>query len=207
MAGRQSERRRMTRSRRGDEQAAWAEPGRDVRGGSDRNTETAALLRGGPPPRGSAARPAVAPEPYRYTIADLEGKTGTPARTIRYYIGKGLLPPAHGRGPSATYDLGHLLRLRAIGLLKAQHIPLEEIGERLGSLGDQDIAAMLEIETAPPQDRWRRVQLHPDIELHIREPDGKRRDYALEQAIGRIQRFVQDELDRMETIERGGGRG
>jgi DNA-binding transcriptional MerR regulator len=182
-------------------------PGRPTEGGpTARAASTAALLRGGPPPRGSAARPAVAPDPYRYTIADLEEKTGLPARTIRYYIGKGLLPPAHGRGPSATYDLGHLLRLRAIGLLKAQRLPLEEIRDRLGGLGDQDLAAMLEVETAPPQDRWRRVQLHPDVELHIREPEGARRDYALEQAIGRIQRFVQDEIDRLETIERGDGR-
>ncbi|HET7093651.1 MAG TPA: MerR family transcriptional regulator [Thermomicrobiales bacterium] len=193
----------MARSRKTDE-AAKAERGWDARGAAERAPSTAALLRGGPPPRGSAARPAVAPEPFRYTIADLEAKTGLPGRTIRYYIGKGLLPPAHGRGPSATYDLGHLLRLQAIALLKTQHIPLEEIRERLGGLRDQDIAAMLEIETTPPQDRWRRVQLHPDIELHIRETDGKRRDYALEQAIGRIQRFVQDELDRLESIERGG---
>jgi hypothetical protein len=48
--------------------------------------------------------------------------------------------------------------------------------------------------------------LHPDVELHIREPEGSRRDYALEQAIGRIQRFVQDEIDRLESIERGDGR-
>ncbi|HEU0116628.1 MAG TPA: MerR family transcriptional regulator [Thermomicrobiales bacterium] len=192
----------MATSQRG-ETGAPGNPGGTVRA-ADRNANTAALLRGGPPPRGSAARPAIAPEPYRYTIADLEAKTGLPPRTIRYYIGKGLLPPAHGRGPSATYDLGHLLRLRAIALLREQHIPLEEIKERLDSLHDRDIAAMLEIETAPPQDRWRRVQLHPDIELHIREADGKRRDYAFEQAIGRIQQFVQDEIDRLETIDRGG---
>ncbi|HEU5434275.1 MAG TPA: MerR family transcriptional regulator [Thermomicrobiales bacterium] len=196
----------MAWNKGGGESAARGEPGGAVRA-VDRDAETAALLRGGPPPRGSAARAAVAPDPYRYTIADLEAKTALPARTIRYYIGKGLLPPAHGRGPSATYDLGHLLRLRAIGLLKAQHIPLEDIRDRLANLGNQDLAAMLEIETAPPQDRWRRVLLHPDVELHIRESDGKRRDYALEQAIGRIQRFVQDELDRLESIERGGGRG
>ena len=104
---------------------------------------------------------------------------------------------AHGRGPSATYDLGHLLRLRAIQLLKASYLPLEEIRERLERLRDEDIAAMLEVETAPPQDRWRRVLLHPDVELHVREREGRSRDYALEQAIARIQRYVQDELDRL----------
>ncbi len=197
----------MARTTRDSGQTARADSRRDEPAPTARNASTAALPRGNPPPRGSAARPAVVPDPYRYTIADLERETGVPARTIRFYIGKGLLPPAHGRGPSATYDLGHLLRLRAIGLLKAGHLPLEDIRARLGNLRDQDIAAMLEVETAPPQDRWRRVQLHPDIELHIRETDGKRRDFALEQAIGRIQQFVPDEIDRLETVDRMGGRG
>ena len=81
-----------------------------------------------------------------------------------------LLPPAHGRGPSATYDLGHLLRLRMIQLLKdAERLPLEDIKTRLADLTDRDIAAMLEVQTRPVEDRWRRLQLHPDVELHIRD--------------------------------------
>jgi DNA-binding transcriptional MerR regulator len=154
--------------------------------------------RGGAPPRGRPAPLPVAPDPYRYGMSDLEEQTGLNARTIRYYISQGLLPPAHGRGPGATYDLGHLLRLRAILLLKANYLPLEEIKSRLNSLTDDDIAAMLEIETAPPEDRWRRVQLHPDVELHVRERGGKGRDRALDEAVDLIIGLARPVIDRLE---------
>ena len=137
-------------------------------------------------PRG---RPVTLPrslDPYRYGIGDLERETGINARTVRYYISEGLLPPAHGRGPTATYDAGHLLRLRAIALLKEQYLPLAEIKERLGSLDDRDIADWLDIQTAPPEDRWRRILLHGDLELHVRDRPGQEHDRRFQEAVARI---------------------
>ena len=163
-------------------------------------SEAAAWRRGTPPPRGSAARPVSLPEPYRYTLADLERETGTSGRTVRYYISQGLLPPAHGRGPSATYDLGHLVRLRAISLLKAQHLPLEQIKQRLSPLSDDEIAAMLRVETAPPEDTWRRIRLHPDLELFVRDRRAKEKDYRFEAAVETIKMIVHDQLGGEETI-------
>ena len=154
--------------------------------------------RGGPPPRGSATKRAVAPDPYRYTMTDLEEQTGFNARTIRYYISQGLLPPAHGRGPGATYDLGHLLRLQAIQLLKANFLPLDEIKRRLGDLTNEDIAALLQVETAPPEDRWRRIQLHPDIELHVRERGGRGHDPVLAKVVDTIVRHATVAIDDLE---------
>jgi DNA-binding transcriptional MerR regulator len=136
----------------------------------------------------------VVPDRYRYTMGELEQHTGLPARTIRYYISQGLLAPAHGRGPSATYDQDHLLRLQAIVRLKETNAGLDEIKRRLGELTDADIAAMLEIETAPPEDRWRRIELHPDVELHVRERAGKRRDYEFERAVEKLVRYADLEL-------------
>lgn len=153
--------------------------------------------RGGAPPRGRALPAPVVQDRYRYGMSDLEEETGFNARTIRYYISHGLLAPAHGRGPSATYDLGHLLRLRMIQLLKATHEPLEEIKGRLAGLTDQQIAALLEVETAPPEDRWRRVQLHPDVELHMRD-HGKGRNPALEEAVDLIIGLARPVIDRLE---------
>ena len=141
--------------------------------------------RGSPLPVGSAAIVSAQPQPYRYTMADLEAETGISARNIRFYITQGLVPPARGRGVGATYGPSHLMRLRAISLLKEAHTPLGEIRQRLESLKDTELAAMLEVETAPPEDRWRRLQLHPDIELHVREKSG-RRDYALEKVVDTI---------------------
>lgn len=138
------------------------------------------------------------PDPYRYTMADLVEETGVTARTIRYYISEGLLPPAHGRGPTATYDLSHLLRLRLIQLLKANYQPLEDIKVRLQGLSDDEIANLLDMETRPPEDRWRRIQLHPDVELHVRERAGTARDLALDQAVEQLVGLARTVLDRRE---------
>lgn len=142
--------------------------------------------RGGSLPVGSAAIGTPAPEPYRYTMADLERETGLSPRTIRFYITQGLLPAARGRGVGATYGPGHLLRLNAINLLKREHLPLEEIRQRLEGMRDAELAAMLEVETAPPEDRWRRILLHPDLELHVREPGDRARDYPFERLVDTI---------------------
>src|SRR6478672_11017865 len=102
-----------------------------------------------PPPRASGVRLPAAPEPYRYSIADLERETEISARTIRYYITEGMLPPAYGRGPTATYDLGHLLRLQMIARLKNDGLTLQEIKERLGGMDDEQIATLLRIQLRP----------------------------------------------------------
>jgi hypothetical protein len=65
-------------------------------------------------------------------------------------------------------------------------MPLEEIRQRLEAMRDDDLAAMLHVETAPAEDRWRRILLHPDVELHVRERSGRDRDYALEKVVANI---------------------
>ncbi len=123
---------------------------------------------------------------HRFAIAELVEQTEASARTVRYYITEGLLPPAYGRGPNATYDQGHLVRLKLIGDLKRRRLGLEEIRRHLQGLSDDDVAALLAIQTRPIEDRWRRVALHPDIELHIREIAGEAVDVAFESAVDEI---------------------
>lgn len=154
-------------------------------------------MRGDPLPVGSAAIGTLAAEPYRYTIADLERETGISPRTIRYYITEGLLPSAKGRGVGATYGPAHLLRLKMIARLKDDRLPLDDIRKRLDGLRDVDLAAMLQVETAPPEDRWRRVTLHPDLELHVREAAGRGRDYRFEQIVDTIIKQSSIVLDQL----------
>jgi len=167
------------------------------RGTADNGRWTRGSGRGKRPPRGRVADIPTPPPAFRYSIADLEEQVGIPSRTIRYYISQGLLPPAHGRGPSATYDLGHLMRLRMIGSLRSTHLPLDQIKERLANLSDSEIAALLEVETEPPEDRWRRIELHPDIELHVRERGGNR-DLQLHAAVELIVNLALPVIDRLE---------
>lgn len=138
-----------------------------------------------------------APEPLRYTMADLERETGITGRNIRYYIAEGLLAPSYGRGPSATYDLGHLLRLRMIAKHREEGLGIKEIRERLNGLTDEEIASTLKIRTRPPEDRWRRIQLHPSLELMVREPGGEP-DLALEEAVELLVSLARPVIDRLE---------
>ncbi|MFT4040210.1 MAG: MerR family transcriptional regulator [Thermomicrobiales bacterium] len=155
--------------------------------------------RGDSLPVGSAATTQGRAQPYRYTIGDLERETGISARNIRYYITQGLLPAANGRGVGATYGPDHLLRLKYITTLKDSNMPLAEIRQKLEGLQGDTLAAMLRVETAPPQDRWRRIHLHPDIELHVREQGGKGRNVALEQAVEEIARHAEIVINKLGT--------
>ena len=144
--------------------------------------------------RPSASSPA---SRHRYDIGELAAETGVPIRTIRYYISRGLLAPAYGRGPSATYDLGHLLRLRLIARLRDERQPLEEIRDRLGEMSDADVEAALGVQVAPLTDTWHRIMLHEDIELHIREqPAGANQD-AFNEAVELIVGLAQPVIDRL----------
>lgn len=66
-----------------------------------------------------------------YSLTELADAADVSTRTIRYYIGEGLLPPPVGAGHASRYTSAHLTRLRRIAALKAQYLPLREIRNRL----------------------------------------------------------------------------
>lgn len=142
----------------------------------------------------TAPRP---PERYRYAIGELEDETGVSARTIRYYVGQGLLAPAYGRGPSATYDLGHLLRLRLIQHLKEQRYSLNQIKELLSRMTDAEIERMLGVESRPPEDVWRRIRVGDDIEIHVRERPEQEPEADWTEAVEGIASYAHSVLDHI----------
>ncbi len=150
-------------------------------------------------PVGSAATTVGGAQPHRYTIADLERETGISPRNIRYYITQGLLPPANGRGVGATYTAEHLLRLQYVNKLKQDNLPLAEMRKQMEGLSQEKLADVLRVETAPPQDRWRRIHLHDDIEIHVRERAGRDRDYDLERAVDEIAGHAEIVLSKLES--------
>jgi DNA-binding transcriptional MerR regulator len=77
-----------------------------------------------------------------YTLNDLAEATGIEARTIRSYIERGLLPSADARGRGATYSAEHLLRLRAIQVLRRArpNIQLNEIRIFLQQMSPQQLS-------------------------------------------------------------------
>jgi DNA-binding transcriptional MerR regulator len=103
-----------------------------------------------PPPFGAAASgdrdehdPAAEPGDRSYGLAELAETAGVSIRTVRYYIGEGLLPPPASAGPRSAYTPGHLDRLRLIGRLKDAYLPLREIRRRLDGLDDAAVRALL----------------------------------------------------------------
>jgi DNA-binding transcriptional MerR regulator len=93
------------------------------------------------------------PDEERYTLTELADLAGVTPRTVRYYIGQGLLPTVGQSGPGAKYGEDHLARLRLIRRLQREHLPLGEIRRRLDRLDDAEIAELAGSEApAPPAD-------------------------------------------------------
>ena len=89
----------------------------------------------------------------RYSLTELADLAGVTPRTVRYYLGQGLLPAVGPSGPGSKYDDGHLARLRLIRRLQAEHLPLAEIRRRLDDLGDDEIRELAGSgEPEPPTD-------------------------------------------------------
>ena len=66
-----------------------------------------------------------------FSLRELAARTGVSARTIRYYIARGLLPPPLAAGRHARYGREHEQRLRQIQEGRRRGCSLAEMGGRL----------------------------------------------------------------------------
>jgi DNA-binding transcriptional MerR regulator len=133
----------------------------------------------------------------RYSMSDLEELTGLPARTIRFYIQEGMLNAAIGRGPSATYGRDHLLRLLRITELKAELGKLTDVKVRLKEMSTDELESHFAARGGPEEERWRRVKVHPRMELHVRE--SSERNHRFEQALEQIVQHARIVLEHYES--------
>ena len=76
-------------------------------------------------------------------IGEFAAAAGVSARTVRYYIVEGLLPPPEGAGMGAMYGPAHLDRLGLILRLKDAYLPLREIRRQLTGLDDDQVRQRL----------------------------------------------------------------
>lgn len=74
-----------------------------------------------------------------YKLDELAETSGVAARTVRYYVQRGLLPAPAFRGSQTTYDDDHLLRLRAIKRLQDERLSLDEIQTRLARASTKEV--------------------------------------------------------------------
>ena len=128
-----------------------------------------------------------------YKLEELAREAGVAARTVRYYVQRGLLPAPAFRGKDTTYDEKHLLRLRAIKCLQQVHLPLDAIQSRILAASPKELEAIVsgmvqlqaplapparllpEPEAEPEEEEkldggsvWGRFEIVPGIELHVK---------------------------------------
>ncbi len=94
------------------------------------------------------------------TLAELADASGIPARTIRFYIARGLLggPVKAGRG--AVYTPEHLERLEKIKALQAEGRMLAEIAHDLNGAP----SARKTVSPTP----WWQYGVHEDVQVWVR---------------------------------------
>jgi DNA-binding transcriptional MerR regulator len=118
-----------------------------------------------------------------FKLDDLARAAGTSARTVRYYVQRGLLPAPAFRGKDSAYGREHLVRLRAIRRLQEAFLPLDAIAveleqrslaeiERIAE-GTQVPSLVVEPGTAPPPKAampartFRRTEVAVGVELSV----------------------------------------
>jgi DNA-binding transcriptional MerR regulator len=129
-----------------------------------------------------------------FRLEDLARAADVSARTVRYYVQRGLLPAPEFRGKDTAYGPEHLSRLRAIKRLQQERLPLEEIAARLAGASpavierlvdaEADCSAAVTMQAAPTTpssgsestaipplvtggERWERFAIAPGLELHL----------------------------------------
>jgi len=73
-----------------------------------------------------------------YSISDLADASGIPVRTLRFYLAQGLLPAPVRKGRLTRYPESTLQRLLVLKRLRAAHMPLADIRERLDAMPDEE---------------------------------------------------------------------
>lgn len=94
-----------------------------------------------------------------YTLAELAEQSQTPARTIRFYIARGLLEGPSRAGRGAYYTDAHLERIARIRKLQLEGRMLAEIAMELNG-GEA---------AAPAPEAWWAYEVSSDVRVMVRD--------------------------------------
>lgn len=100
------------------------------------------------------------PPDREFKLGELAEESGVPARTIRLYIARGLLPGPLRAGRDAAYGLSHLQRLRTIRQLQQEGLSLIEIKRRLAEAAPSA--------KVPEPSPWWSYPLAPDVTMWVK---------------------------------------
>ena len=119
------------------------------------------------------------------SLAELAEASGLAARTIRFYIARGLLDGPVKAGRAAAYTQEHLARLERIKELQAQGRMLSEIGRSLSGA-----AAAPERNATPPTAWWQHT-IADDVVVWTRSDLSPWRTKQIREAIDELARTLQ----------------
>ncbi|AUX34937.1 MULTISPECIES: helix-turn-helix domain-containing protein [Sorangium] len=123
--------------------------------------------------------------PRGYSALELARAAGVSTGTIKHWFAEGLMDKPAFRGRRTTYGREHLVRALAIKKLREHNLLLSEIKRKLAAIPLEELAK----EVLPPEPpasaapgvgehaaeigrAWRRVELMPGLELHVRADAG-----------------------------------
>ncbi len=78
----------------------------------------------------------------KLSLHQLSERSGVPARTIRYYIQRGLLPPPTGEKRGAHYGEAHLADLLRIRHWQESGLSLDAVGDLLRARGEAPLPSL-----------------------------------------------------------------
>jgi DNA-binding transcriptional MerR regulator len=116
------------------------------------------------------------------TLAELADASGLAARTIRFYIARGLLDGPVKAGRAAAYTPEHLARLEKIKKLQAQGRMLSEIGRSLSGAEPKKSAA-------PPTAWWQHA-IADDVVVLTRSDVSPWRAKQIREAVDELARSL-----------------
>ena len=117
------------------------------------------------------------------TLAELADASGLAARTIRFYIARGLLDGPVKAGRAAAYTPEHLARLEKIKKLQSQGRMLSDIGRSLAGVAPEKKAA------APTA--WWQHAIADDVVVWTRSEMNPWRTKQVREAIDALARGLQ----------------
>jgi DNA-binding transcriptional MerR regulator len=117
------------------------------------------------------------------TLAELSEASGVPARTIRFYISRGLLKGPVKAGRGAVYTAEHLSRLSEIRALQADGRMLSEIGL------DAELASAEAVAAPEP---WLQYTISDDVTVSVRARMSPWRTKQIRAAIDQLARRLRE---------------
>lgn len=123
--------------------------------------------------------------PAEMKLSELSERSGVPARTIRLYVSKGLLPGPTRPGPNATYTQEHLSLLERIRELQRQGMTLVEIRQRLHVSGPEGRLTKAEA--------WVVYDFDKDVRVMVRAESSPWRLRKVQRALSRFQEEIRDD--------------